>query len=168
MPQHKGMKRLWSPWRIEYIKNIQKEKGCIFCKAYKSKKDAKCFVVKRMKHCFCLLNIYPYNNGHVMIAPNRHVNDIDKLTVVERNGILSLTIEIQKALKKILRPNGFNIGMNIGDVAGAGIKEHIHMHIVPRWNGDTNFMPTLSDTKVISQSLEELYESLRNVIARRV
>lgn len=164
MPKSDSMQRLWSPWRMEYIRSIQKEKGCIFCKALKSKKDAELFVVKRTRTCFAILNIYPYNNGHVMIAPNRHVNDIDKLTPAERNSMFALTVMIQKGLKKIVRPEGFNIGMNIGDVAGAGIKDHIHMHIVPRWKGDTNFMPTLSGTKVISQSLEELYESLRDVI----
>jgi ATP adenylyltransferase len=164
MPKSDKLERLWSPWRMQYIRNINKEKGCVFCNALKKKEDKKRFVVKKAKQCFCILNIYPYNNGHVMIAPNRHVDNIDKLTTVERNGMMALLVEIEKALKKILRPDGFNVGMNIGDVAGAGIKEHIHMHIVPRWKGDTNFMTTLSGTKVISQSLEELYESLRDAI----
>jgi len=150
---------------MQYIRNIQKEKGCIFCNALKPKGRQNRFVVKKAQHAFCILNIYPYNNGHVMIAPNRHVNDLDKLSAAERNDMMALTVTIEKALKKILHPDGFNVGMNIGDVAGAGIKEHIHLHIVPRWKGDTNFMPTLGGTKVISQSLEELYESLRDVIA---
>lgn len=149
---------------MEYIRHNQTGKGCIFCQGYKGQNDAKRFVVKRGKHCFCILNIYPYNNGHVMIAPNRHVNDVDKLTAAERNAMFAMVIEVQKALKKVVHPEGFNIGLNIGDVAGAGIKEHVHMHIVPRWRGDTNFMTTLSNTKVISQSLEELYESLRDAI----
>lgn len=169
MPKSKQrLERLWAPWRMAYIKDMTKEKGCFFCNGLREKNDAERFIVKRSKHAFAILNIYPYNNGHVMVAPNRHVADIDALTVPERADMFALIVEIEKALKKIVNPEGFNIGMNIGDVAGAGVKDHIHMHIVPRWKGDTNFITSLGESKVISQSLEALYEELQSVVTRRI
>jgi len=136
------LNRLWAPWRIKYVSNPNK-KGCIFCKAFKERKDYSNLVILRSKYCFVILNIYPYNNGHMMVVPNRHIKDLEKLS---RDEVLDLTatmIKTKNIIKDILRPDGFNIGINIGKVAGAGVKSHLHIHIVPRWNGDTNFMPVV-------------------------
>jgi len=156
---------LWAPWRIEYIKRA-KEKGCIFCKAYKTRPSANNFIIRKTSLIVSLLNIYPYNNGHIMVAPKRHVNTIEKLTPEEIKEIFSETQALVSALKKIMNPSGFNIGMNIGSPAGAGITGHLHLHIVPRWEGDTNFMPILSKTKVISQSLKEVYKEIKNELKK--
>lgn len=152
-------KQLWTPWRMEYILNI-KSKGCIFCKKFKEP-DNKAFIIKRGKTCFSMLNIYPYNSGHLMVAPRRHIARLDLLRKRELNEIIELVAESQKLLRRKLHPHGFNIGINIGRTAGAGIVGHLHFHIVPRWNGDTNFMPVIGETKVIPQLLEETYRILK-------
>lgn len=154
------MDRLWAPWRIKYVSR-KKQKGCIFCKVLKEKKDKKNFVVLRSRYCFAILNTFPYNNGHVMIVPKKHLKSIEDLGEVELLDMNKVLIKIKSALKKILSPSGFNIGMNIGKVAGAGIANHLHTHIVPRWLGDINCMPVIANTKVVSQSLEELYLKLK-------
>lgn len=154
------MDRLWAPWRIKYVSR-KKQKGCIFCKALKERKDKKNFVVLRSRYCFAILNTFPYNNGHVMIVPKKHLKSIEDLGEVELLDMNKVLIKIKAALKKILSPSGFNIGMNIGKVAGAGIANHLHTHIVPRWLGDINCMPVIANTKVVSQSLEELYLRLK-------
>ena len=155
------MKRLWAPWRIEYIQ--KKSKGCIFCKTSKSKQDRKNFIVHRSKYCFAILNIYPYTNGHIMVAPYRHVRDIDKLKENELLDLLNVMKLVKKKLDKFLKPTGYNMGMNVGRVGGAGFDKHLHIHIVPRWRGDINFMPIIAETKVISQSLREVYSKLKKV-----
>ena len=154
------MNRLWAPWRINYVSR-KKANGCIFCKALKEKKDKKNFIVLRSQYCFAILNTFPYNNGHVMIVPNRHLKSLEDLREKELLDMNKILIKIKSTLKKILNPSGFNIGMNIGKVAGAGIAQHIHIHIVPRWLGDVNYMPILANTKIISQSLRELYTKLK-------
>ena len=154
------MDRLWAPWRIKYVSQ-KKKNGCIFCKILKEKKDKKNFIVLRSKHCFAVLNTYPYNNGHVMIIPKKHVKSLESLKETELLDMARVLIKIKSSLKKILNPGGFNIGINIGNVAGAGIANHLHMHVVPRWLGDVNCMPVIANTKVISQSLKELYTKLR-------
>lgn len=140
---------------MEYILNVD-AKGCIFCKKQKQPDD-KAFIIKRKKTCFSILNIYPYNNGHLMVAPKRHISSLDLLTKSELTEIIQLVTESQTLIKRKMKPHGFNIGLNIGRTAGAGIVGHIHFHIVPRWNGDTNFMPIIGETKVIPQLLEETY-----------
>ena len=150
---------IWAPWRIGYIVKIKK-KGCFLCHSYKSKEDDKNFVIYRGKFSFVVMNIFPYNNGHLMIAPIRHLKNITSLTEKEDREIMELIKKSVKVLKKLLKPDGFNIGLNLGKMAGAGLENHIHFHIVPRWNGDTNFMPVISNTKVIPQSLSELYLEL--------
>lgn len=150
---------LWTPWRMEYILNA-KEKGCIICKKIKETND-KAFIIKRKPTCFSMLNIFPYNNGHLMIAPKRHVSRLDLLSKKELNEIIQLVAETQKLLMKKIKPHGFNIGINIGRVAGAGIAGHLHFHVVPRWDGDTNFMPIIGETKVIPQLLKETYKLLK-------
>ena len=151
------MDKLWAPWRSKFVK-ARKKKGCIFC--LKTKKDKEAFVVKKSKFSFALLNIYPYNNGHVMVSPYRHVKDLKELRDKELLDIMKLVQEMQALLEKKLKPHGFNIGINTGKVAGAGYRGHVHIHIVPRWSGDTNFMPVTGNTKVIPQSLEELRKLL--------
>lgn len=154
------MDRLWAPWRIRYVSR-KKQRGCIFCKVLKEKKDKKNFIVLRSKYCFAILNTYPYNNGHLMIVPKRHVKSLEDLKEAELLDMNNTLIKIKSTLKRILNPGGFNIGMNIGKAAGAGIANHIHTHIVPRWLGDINFMPVIANTKVVSQSLEELYAKIK-------
>ena len=150
------MNKLWAPWRIKYVTQ-KKTKGCIFCKAYRQKKDKKNFVIFRSQYCFAILNTFPYNNGHVMIVTNRHLASLEKLRDQELLDMNKALVKMKTLLKKVLKPQGFNIGLNIGACAGAGIANHIHIHLVPRWQGDTNFMPVLANTKIISQSLSELY-----------
>lgn len=153
------MDKLWAPWRIKYVSR-GKTKGCIFCKAFKKKNDKKNFVVYRSKYSFAILNTFPYNNGHVMIVSNKHVASLEKLNdeeIVDMNKVLKIMIA---KLKKTIKPAGFNVGINLGKVSGAGIDKHLHMHLVPRWLGDTNFMPIISNTKIISQSLTELYKRI--------
>jgi ATP adenylyltransferase len=155
-----SMKKLWAPWRINYVQG-KKAKGCIFCAAAKASGIAE-HVVFKTKHSLCILNIFPYNNGHLMIAPLRHVRDLSKLNDGELLDLMRSVESARMLLERTLKPEGFNIGINMSAVAGAGIPGHLHVHIVPRWKGDTNFMPILADTKIISQSLEQLYKLLRH------
>lgn len=161
------MDKLWAPWRSPYIKSFEKKEkpGCVFCRAlsnFKKKKD--CQVIEVSEHAFSVLNIYPYNNGHVMVMPIRHIGDFQQLKPAELVDLMLLVQKTQATLKRVLKPDAFNIGLNLGREAGAGIRKHLHFHIVPRWNGDTNFMPLFSGTKVISQSLAELRKRLLNDI----
>ena len=155
------MEKLWAPWRVKYVTKIVKQtRGCLFCRILKAKKDQKNFVVIRTDHSYAVLNIYPYNSGHTLILPNRHIDDISKLKRAEKEDLFDLLDEIKALLKKTLKPQGFNIGINIGRVAGAGVPGHVHIHIVPRWKGDVNFMPVTAQTKIISQSLKTLHKQL--------
>lgn len=166
------MNKLWSPWRSQYIDSFNdksKETGCIFCQASKEELiDENSLLVNKQKHTFTILNLYPYNNGHLMVVPYRHTNDFNSLTEEENIEIFKGLQTAQEALKIISNPEGFNIGANIGKVSGAGIEEHIHFHIVPRWNGDTNFMPVIGEVKVISQDLlvtkNKLIEAYKKLI----
>lgn len=154
-----GMKRLWAPWRLQYIVNAdkQKAKGCIFCLFPKEppENDRKNLILYRGKKAFVILNRFPYNNGHLMVVPYRHIAHFEELDAEEKIDMMDLIEKSIRALKKAFKPQGYNIGMNLGRVAGAGIDDHIHFHVVPRWNGDTNFMPVVGQTKVISSSLED-------------
>ena len=156
------MKKMWSPWRSVYIDsfNEKKKNECIFCdnKIQDFDKDESLLVFVG-RNSFVVMNLYPYNNGHLMIVPNRHINDFSLLLPDEKIEIFDLVDISMKAMKESLRPHGFNFG--IGKAAGAGIDEHIHFHIVPRWNGDTNFMPVLGEVKIISQELLETRNKLR-------
>lgn len=161
------MKRIWAPWRIEYIKN-PKEKGCIFCKFPKEQNDHERFILHRGKTCFIIMNYYPYNNGHLMIAPYLHTSKFDSLDNQTKIEMFDLIDHSTKALREKLNAEGFNIGINLGSVAGAGIKDHLHIHIVPRWQGDTNFMPVLGNSKVISQELHETWETLKEYFEKNL
>lgn len=159
------MDKLWAPWRINYVQK-KKESGCIFCRA-KSPGIKKDFVVFKTKKSMVLLNIFPYNNGHLMVAPLRHVRDISLLDDEETLDLFKSLNRAKTLLEKVLAPDGYNIGINVSRTAGAGIPGHLHIHIVPRWNGDTNFMPVLNGTKIISQSLEELHKRLKACISSK-
>ena len=151
------MEKMWSPWRSQYIDSIKdnkKDSGCVFCSmAGKDPAEEDNLIVEKGTFTFTVLNLYPYNNGHLMVVPFRHTSDFSSLTVEESMEIFQKLQLAEKALKTVSAPEGFNIGANLGKVSGAGIDEHIHFHIVPRWNGDTNFMPVLGEVKVISQDL---------------
>ncbi len=151
------MDKLWSPWRSTYIDSLSSGKtdeACIFCVAAKQEvDDPQNLVVHKSNLTYTLLNLYPYNNGHLMVVPYRHISEFEKLTGEEGTEMFNELQLAQSALIEISRPHGFNVGANLGRIGGAGIEEHIHFHIVPRWNGDTNFMPVLGEVKVISQEL---------------
>jgi len=157
------MKLLWAPWRVKFIRQ-KKQKTCIFCNKIRQKNDKKNFVVYRGKHNFVVLNLYPYTNAHLMVVPNRHVGDLELLSKDELYELFDLVRQMVKILKKTHKIDGCNIGINLGKAAGAGVDEHLHVHIVPRWLGDTNFMPVVSNTKVISESLNETYKILKKEI----
>ncbi len=152
---------LWAPWRLAYVKGAHSEKGCFICRALRGRNDRKNLLLKRGRLSVVLLNKFPYNNGHLLLAPKRHVADYEDITPDEHLEMTRLLIQCKRALEKTLTPQGFNIGLNLGRAAGAGLVEHLHYHMVPRWNGDTNFMPATADVKVISQSLSAAYDILR-------
>lgn len=151
------MKNLWSPWRSQYIesfKDKQSDGKCIFCQAVEKEiDDINNLLIHKSKNTFVIMNLYPYNNGHLMIVPKRHIGSIEQITTEESHEMMDEIILAEKVLQKIYSPQGFNIGANLGKAGGAGIEEHIHFHVVPRWNGDTNFMPAIGEVKVISQDL---------------
>jgi len=152
------MDRLWAPWRMKYIK-AKKTKKCLFCQSLKTK--GRNYVIYKGKYSFSMLNIFPYNNGHVMVSPIRHIRDFSQLNDKEILDLFKTLNKTMRLLDKVLKPEGYNIGINTSLSAGAGEARHLHIHIVPRWKGDTNFMTTLYNTKVISQSLAELYKQLK-------
>jgi ATP adenylyltransferase len=155
--------RIWAPWRLAYVKDASKdaEQECIFCAKPASDDDEANLIVHRGERCFVILNLFPYTNGHLMVAPYEHVatlGELDPDTVAE---MMALTQRAMGVLEDRYQPHGYNVGFNQGRVAGAGVEHHIHMHVVPRWGGDTNFMPVLADTRVMPQTLEESYATLK-------
>jgi ATP adenylyltransferase len=159
------MKQIWSPWRMEYIAS-NKEAGCIFCDMVESDDDAAQLVLYRGQLAFLVLNKYPYNNGHLMSVPYRHVSSLELLDPDELNEVTQLITLGIRVLREASHPEGFNVGFNIGKVAGAGVKDHVHGHIVPRWNGDTNFMPVLADVRMIPEAISDTYAELRDALER--
>jgi len=157
-------KNLWAPWRIEYIQGLSEGGDCFICyNMANPQDDDKNLVLWRTDRSIVILNRFPYNNGHLLIAPARHIPDLDQASDEELLELIKLVRESQKALSLAIKPHGFNAGMNFGRCAGAGLPGHFHIHIVPRWDGDTNFMNVCSDTNVISQSLNELFEQLKQI-----
>jgi ATP adenylyltransferase len=154
------MERIWAPWRIDYILGKEKEAGCIFCDKPQSELDEEALIVHRSDGAYTIMNKYPYNNGHLLVVPYRHVSDICDLEVEENSLLIQEVCKAIQALKKVMRPDGFNIGINLGIIAGAGIAEHVHYHIVPRWAGDTNMMPVLADVRIIPEHLRQTREKL--------
>jgi len=162
----KGFEKLWAPWRMKYIEEIDTggEDACIFCDAPREGEDRKRYIVYRGNTCYCIMNIFPYNNGHLLVVPFHHTGELDTLSAETRLELFDTADMVVHVMKNTMRPDGFNIGMNLGRSAGAGIASHLHLHIVPRWNGDTNFMPVIGGTKVISESLDDTYEKLTRAI----
>jgi ATP adenylyltransferase len=154
------MRYLWAPWRMDYILE-KKQKGCIFCNTPLDRKDEKNLILWQSKYAFVIMNKFPYNNGHLMVVPKRHCTDLDQLNDEEFRELSYLLKASTQVLKECLHPHGFNIGINIGKVGGAG-EDHIHFHVVPRWTGDTNFMPVLSETKIVPEYLEKTYHRLNS------
>jgi len=154
------MERIWAPWRIRYIEEKQ-PKGCFLCEKPKQKNDAHNYILFRGKKNYIILNSFPYNPGHLMVVPYRHIGKLEDLTETERNEHYAIVTRAVKLLKTVFKTDYYNIGMNLGRVAGAGVDDHIHTHIVPRWNGDSNFMPVLADVKVLPEALADTYNKLK-------
>ena len=163
METREAMDVIWAPWRMEYLEG-DRMKDCIFCVAAADREDSRRHVLYRGQHAFIIMNRYPYTSGHLMVAPYRHLSQMEELDGEEMAELMALARKGVKALKKGYRPQGFNIGINIGAVAGAGIEAHIHLHVVPRWKGDTNFMPVLGSARVMPESLESTYKKLAEYI----
>ena len=159
---------LWAPWRMKYIEQLSKETDCFLCDYQKSpEKDAENHVLWRTENSIVTFNRFPYNNGHLLIAPGRHIADLSDANDAEQLELIKLITACQKVLSAAISPHGFNVGINLGRCAGAGLPGHVHIHVVPRWDGDTNFMPVCSDTDVISQSMKELYDLLVKISAEQ-
>ncbi len=162
------MKRLHSPWRSQYIASFKDEKPrkgeSLFTQLLREKKDKKNLIVNRKKFCFVMMNLYPYNSGHLMIIPYKQATGISELSADENAEIMQTAGEMTEVLKQVMGPHGFNFGANIGRAAGAGIDDHLHFHLVPRWDGDTNFMPTLGDVKVVSEDMKTTYKKIIDVL----
>jgi len=160
---------MWAPWRIRYIEQAtsgRKEEGCILCDHPAAQDDVGTLLLFRGRLNYVMMNRYPYNAGHLMVVPYRHLNSPELMTAAGRNEHFKIVSDSVAALKKVYRCDGFNIGMNLGRAAGAGIDQHMHTHIVPRWSGDTNFMPVLADIKVVNEALQETYKTLKPYFAR--
>jgi ATP adenylyltransferase len=155
--------RIWAPWRLAYVKDASKDSAdeCIFCAKPGEDDDEANLIVHRGERCFVILNLFPYTNGHLMVAPYEHAGSLQGLQPETVAEMMALTQRAMEILEDAYEPHGYNVGFNQGRVAGAGVEHHIHMHVVPRWGGDTNFMPVLADTRVMPQTLEQSYEALR-------
>jgi ATP adenylyltransferase len=158
------MDYLWTPWRYAYVSGSHQATGCVFCDAPKEKDDSKVFIVHRGKSCFIILNAFPYTPGHVMIVPYQHLDELQKLPADAANEMMALTQRMETVLRELYRPDGINLGMNIGKAAGAGIAGHIHMHILPRWVADSNFVSVIGETRVLPETLEETWKRMREAM----
>jgi ATP adenylyltransferase len=154
------MERLWAPWRLQYVAKDKSEGGCIFCEKPLAGDDRAALIVRRGALAYVMLNTYPYNNGHIMVAPFAHVANLEDLAPETLHEMMDLAQQSTRALKASFSPDGINLGFNLGAAAGAGIKDHLHLHLVPRWQGDTNFMPVIGDVRVIPESLEQTFDKL--------
>jgi ATP adenylyltransferase len=164
------MDYLWTPWRYAYIatagKHDGRPDGCIFCELPKLP-DADAMIVHRGEHCFVILNSFPYTSGHVMVVPFAHVDQLQKLPEAAAQEMMALSQKMEGVLRQVYTPDGINLGMNVGRAAGAGVAGHIHMHVLPRWFGDTNFMTVTGESRVLPESLEQTYERLKGVLMNR-
>jgi ATP adenylyltransferase len=156
---------LWSPWRLEYVTGAKPDTGCVFCDAPRPP-DPDSLIVFERRTCYVILNLYPYNNGHLMVVPNRHIASLAAATTEELSELIELTRRSELALGEAFSPHGINMGINLGKPAGAGVLDHVHMHIVPRWNGDTNFMTVVGDTRVLPEELHVTAQRLRPIFER--
>ena len=161
------MRQLWAPWRVDFIKG-PRASGCFFCEAAAAaaERDAELHVLARTPSSLALMNLYPYNNGHLLVAPRSHLASLDQLDRGAAADLMSLTQRALRALRAALHPDGFNLGINQGKVAGAGVADHVHQHIVPRWDGDTNFMPVVGDVKVMNEHLDASYRQIREAFEK--
>jgi ATP adenylyltransferase len=160
------LNRLWAPWRIEYIRHATRDLDCVLCAAPSKGDDEDALILYRGRWNFIIMNAFPYNPGHLMVAPFRHTADLETVTAeesAEHHKLIKLGVAL---LKRVASPEGFNVGLNLGRVAGAGVDQHLHTHIVPRWTGDSNFMPVLSNTRVVSESLPSMYRRLKQALAQ--
>ena len=158
---------MWSPWRSQYVSRADEDEGCFFCSHLARDDDEETGVLCRGDKTFVVLNAYPYNAGHVMVAPKRHVGDMADLERAELHELVDATQRSVALLGEAPKPHGYNVGMNLGDIAGAGVPGHLHVHVVPRWGGDTNFMPVVGETKVLPEMLADTYKKLRPVFDAR-
>lgn len=159
------MDYIWSPWRYRYLTAPKEPQGCIFCAMPAAHKDEECLIVFRGEHNFVVLNRFPYTSGHLMVVPYNHVPDLAGLTEAAANELMALTRAAERHLRAIYRPDGLNLGMNIGESAGAGIAGHVHMHVLPRWTGDANFMTTVGQTRVLPEELDVTWRRLQSAFA---
>ena len=155
------MKQLWSPWRMQYIENHIKEDGCVFCNAQAKTDGVENLIAFRGERAYVILNRYPYTGGHLMVIPFEHKPNLEELDPATRAEMMELTSHCTTVLKNIYKPQGFNVGVNIGEAAGAGVAGHVHIHIVPRWKGDTNFMSSVGGTRVLPEALEDTYKRVK-------
>jgi ATP adenylyltransferase len=160
------MDRLWSPWRYRYVSTTSPDNPCIFCAKLAEHKDEENFIVLRAEHNFVLLNLYPYTSGHLMVAPYAHVPSLAQTLPEARAEMIELTARAEKALRVLYKPDGINLGMNLGEAAGAGVAGHIHMHVLPRWVGDAGFMSTVSETRILPEELPVTYQRLKAEFAK--
>ena len=159
------MKRIWAPWRMEYIFG-NKRRNCVFCEALQANNDAAYYILYRSTKAALMLNLYPYINGHMMVVPYVHTGDLLQVDDESLADMMLLTKKSLQLLRGAVNPHGFNVGLNLGQAAGAGIQDHVHIHVVPRWENDTNFMPVLGDVRVISESLDDTYNKLLTVLRK--
>jgi len=155
------MERLWSPWRSQYVTSAGGDDGCFLCDGLAGGDDAATGILYRGTHSFVILNAFPYNSGHLMVAPTRHVGETSELRSDEAHELMDVTLSSVKVVREAMSPHGFNVGMNLGRIAGAGVPGHLHVHVVPRWGGDTNFMPVVGETKVLPELLADTDKKLR-------
>lgn len=161
------MDQLWTPWRYAYVTGADRISGCIFCDAPKQP-DLQARIVHRGAHCYVILNTYPYTNGHVMVVPYAHLDELQKLPSEAAQEMMALTQKMESVLRKLYVPDGINLGMNIGKAAGAGVAGHIHMHILPRWVADANFVSVIGETRVLPESLDMTWERIRGALASQI
>jgi len=156
------MNHLWSPWRMKYIRRQKTPKGCVFCDAVQREDGESNLIVARGKHAFVILNRYPYTSGHIMIVPLKHIGSFEKIDEETSAEVMRLTRQGITTLDKVYKPNGYNMGANLGASAGAGIANHIHFHLVPRWDGDTNFMTSIGETRILPEDLSETFKQIKD------
>jgi len=158
------MDYLWTPWRYAYVTNAEKATGCIFCQVLEARNDAKTHIAHRGKHCFVILNTYPYTPGHVMVVPYQHLDELQKLPVEASHEMMGLSQRMEGVLRLLYKPDGVNLGMNIGKAAGAGVAGHIHMHVLPRWVADANFVSVIGETRVLPETLEVTWGRIKEAL----
>lgn len=159
------MDRLWNPWRYRYVTQAEKPAGCIFCRMSADRNDEENLIVHRAQHNFVVLNLYPYTSGHLMVVPYVHVSELSALEEAAAVEMMALTRQAERHLRALYRPAGLNLGMNMGEAAGAGIAAHIHMHVLPRWIGDANFMTTIGETRILPEDLAVTWRRVRDAFA---